>query len=33
MFVIVETPDNKKDAVYEVEVSITTGPLDKYHKT
>ena len=25
--------DNKEDAVCEVEVSITTGPVDKYHKT
>ena len=25
--------DNKEDAVCKVEVSIPTGPLDKYHKT
>lgn len=34
MFVIVPIlHDNKRDAVCKDEVSITTGPLDKYHKT
>ena len=25
--------DNKEDAVCKVEVSIITGPVDKYHRT